>query len=1113
MTHKNRFAFNKLAPPTSEFFLNPIVTDKKVRQYLLSLPSFHKAIQKFIPMCRWFYQAFISKLPLHKWSQETSLVKTNLDQVNLSLTQMNRLTVIEIQNNKNYLEKLISLISAFQDSCRKLYYNYNKNLVQNLPISMSCNNIIFCWQLEDKLIRSINEAQEFFPLVTDQLLQLLRDMKNLNLATSDHILERFEFPKMMKQLIEVQMLNFFSVVLVENDNSKVFVNTNHFGQSSLFLDLLKLNQIPISEFKSRFQKDEEQNLSELPPTTKSNRHFSNNESFYYYEEEEEEEEEETEKEKEKEKEKEEKDQEMGIEKIREIENELEKELERKYKEIDNFDFETMIGLKEQNGYQPKIKKKEIQSCGAISFFNSDFGDYDLNQIFDDYQYSQPSPIYHIDPVVKNILLNIYLNTKQSFQDSIQTQYQKLSLDKFSKKNERKYQKFIIESAFDPIIPRIKIENETEEKDEQEIISKKIVKSDLKMETNTNKNMNKKNNNNINSNDININNTNNPMGIGNGNLMDIEKGNLIKIESESKTKSESESETETKTETEEKEKEKEKEKETEKTIAGKDNQDENANEPKGKRKRVREREREKEKRNYKKKKKNKNDKNELKNKFKMLTFFRGYDKHIDYFYCRTQINYLLEMSVKFRKECLVICFQKYPKNINIGTQILGKPFGISALLENDPPEGFPYPGYYLISHGYLLLDNIEKWTSKSFRDQLGRLHYRLPTNGKLNLFNRSGKYSIPNTQTMTNDIYKVLLSKPRKKVVNLITDFNCIELNPRNFLAIIYMGRIWRDLKLDLLNLACFAPGPCDDYTHNPTSTVWSEITKHLQNFKLPGVKKEGQKVPYLDNDLSNNEKIEREIDMFDRANKKLSTFYQSLKKNKVIKSVESIPIYCEKTDEPYNDYEFVKIFLNGSINVLLKFPKFKILYDEIMFLLKHLTRSNYMITFQNCGKCDHCKEIPIKSTNIWNFLQKNHHLPFVPAPSKTPFHYETFVQASQRNAHPNVDTHLPSLIRNLNHIVPCQVADCKFVALTEKELHRHIIVFHPDFNSIKVKTKEENGVFTIKQISEKGKEYICTFVVNGEKCGKKFPTAWLLRKHKKETGHALRRGRPKKSFN
>ena len=204
-------------------------------------------------------------------------------------------------------------------------------------------------------------------------------------------------------------------------------------------------------------------------------------------------------------------------------------------------------------------------------------------------------------------------------------------------------------------------------------------------------------------------------------------------------------------------------------------------------------------------------------------------HEDHHYMMAQVSYLYE------EEC--ICIPADDKNkIYVGLLAVSRYFQLRHFFPTtDSPDfldhDFPYPGTKVSPSGYLILStkpSKSKHRSRSLspdrcrhrkntclqclsparqedgnaltKDKFGRLHVRYEHTSPLYVFNRTGKFHSSSVMGHANDLYTLLSSQDvmkGRKALLLLTD-NSTDWSPKSLKTFLYLGRLWRQLDLDVL---------------------------------------------------------------------------------------------------------------------------------------------------------------------------------------------------------------------------------------------------------------------------------------------------------------------------
>lgn len=84
----------------------------------------------------------------------------------------------------------------------------------------------------------------------------------------------------------------------------------------------------------------------------------------------------------------------------------------------------------------------------------------------------------------------------------------------------------------------------------------------------------------------------------------------------------------------------------------------------------------------------------------------------------------------------------------------------------------------------------------------------PHTGALHVFSRVSKFYSSSSQSYANDLCHPLMEEAKKKkkyAVSVVTDIGP-DYSIESILNMLYFGRLWRDLDLDLNVKTSFAPG-------------------------------------------------------------------------------------------------------------------------------------------------------------------------------------------------------------------------------------------------------------------------------------------------------------------
>ena len=170
--------------------------------------------------------------------------------------------------------------------------------------------------------------------------------------------------------------------------------------------------------------------------------------------------------------------------------------------------------------------------------------------------------------------------------------------------------------------------------------------------------------------------------------------------------------------------------------------------------------------------------------------------------------------------------------------------------------------------------------------------------------------------------------------------------------------------------------------------------------------------------------------------------------------------------------------------------------EELCFLISHCSRSRYLLSFVKCASssCSHCKEHPVVATQVVEELRIFGGRIPSPRPSCVDTgHFATYMECLvDPSQNPSLDEHRPSFQAVIGR---CLVGGCRYVFASQADGTRHQRLVHPSEQAT-------------TETSSEPKTHRCRAVVDGAVCGLTFSSAYYLRKHRQQSGHEVRRGRP-----
>ncbi|KAJ3448528.1 hypothetical protein M0812_01008 [Anaeramoeba flamelloides] len=368
------------------------------------------------------------------------------------------------------------------------------------------------------------------------------------------------------------------------------------------------------------------------------------------------------------------------------------------------------------------------------------------------------------------------------------------------------------------------------------------------------------------------------------------------------------------------------------------------------------------------------------------------------YSHTQIQHILEFTSKFHKECsfIIACKLCY---FQIGKQVYSEYSDLKIMMELYSDSNLSNTNAYnpkklIIPCIYSTLEFEQK--KSFFQDLSKRDHYEIPQPKQFTAFVRSANYNFPTSESHANDLYQIIFGS-KKKIISILVNYNDLELNPNSFFSLIYFGRLWFELQLDMLNIVSYTPN--QNY-YNQVPNSFKNIQTKYQKF----ISRNNENSNVVENgngngnenrggDTMRNEN-DNDIEIINQDIYKFSEFLSNTNYNDT--PIHSVPLKCKQKTSPWNDYDQVQSFYeqfkkNPIQNIGEQFKNIK---SEYQFYLKHSNKQDYLLTFQKCKlkDCQYCVNRPIKAKKSFELLNKIPNL-FTPIPSNTyPGHYQNFIE-------------------------------------------------------------------------------------------------------------------------
>lgn len=418
-------------------------------------------------------------------------------------------------------------------------------------------------------------------------------------------------------------------------------------------------------------------------------------------------------------------------------------------------------------------------------------------------------------------------------------------------------------------------------------------------------------------------------------------------------------------------------------------------------------------------------------------------------------------------------------LNVGTLAVSRYFNIGKFfMTNDQPNypdhDFPYSGAKLVPAGYLLLRskcrrsrsmsprpkrslNVKIRRSSSqppllrresrdklhqqeirYRDELGRERISWPRTGQLSLYLYASLFHSSTSALHAShleEILKPIVAYENKGAVTIICDGGpdwSTKFTPN----LINYGRLWRNLKLDVLVFTCYAPGQS---RFNPIEHCWSPLSKLLTGVTMPIRLSENVSSPWEDNSLSKEEQLKQKGEVLNHAIDSCKKYWHNKRYDSFPINVVSVP--CEGFSLLERGHELVKSLSSASARKLQESEELSDIKKEYQFLVNHCCRKTYQLQFARCKQdsCEHCHSTPIRAEKFLSILQKNDAV--LPTPSLSVVHkghYDTMLEQLSAlkcgRKSLGIDKGLPSLNGKSAPLCPF---GCRYVFSSQADAERH----------------------------------------------------------------------------
>lgn len=342
-------------------------------------------------------------------------------------------------------------------------------------------------------------------------------------------------------------------------------------------------------------------------------------------------------------------------------------------------------------------------------------------------------------------------------------------------------------------------------------------------------------------------------------------------------------------------------------------------------------------------------------------FRKYSEDSHAYSARVRL--VREFAAFYSKNVLILsCDNKNKVNVGVlATSRMQKINRFFCVDDNPDYNDHDFPlGYKITPMGYMILHQTDE--AETFTDDRDRKMLKLSCNGPLYIFNRAP--CISDTGVITphiTDLCEVIdTHKESRSIVALIVD-NGSDYNLTCVTNILFLVRLWKQLKLDALIQVSYCPGYS---AYNPIEHGWSICTRALTAVTLPAVLPGEILPPCGQTGLREEEVLAKERCMMSNAREILDSHWNSLTYNGFpVKSRSRSDGFCEI----YDDYDQIKELLDKPTTARQNKP----LIEELNFAMQHIDRRLDALIIKKCenAACSHCTEHPATAKDAMNFLR------------------------------------------------------------------------------------------------------------------------------------------------
>jgi hypothetical protein len=337
--------------------------------------------------------------------------------------------------------------------------------------------------------------------------------------------------------------------------------------------------------------------------------------------------------------------------------------------------------------------------------------------------------------------------------------------------------------------------------------------------------------------------------------------------------------------------------------------------------------------------------------------------------------------------------------------------------------------YEDEHGRIRVKYTRRKAYEESRDEQGRTHVKYSRTGTLHMFNRAQRFHRSVAINHANDIHQ-MLTQGEKGAVLLVSD-NGSDWAPKSDVNFVNMGRLWRDLQLNILVQTTYAAGHS---SFNMIEHAWSAVSSHLVGVILPNT---------LPPDATTNmTREEKDAARYDNAIAICNSYFEGKKWSGHPIVAHHVP--CIEVTAPFYNDLAVQERVTKATKTELQSPQMEDFRKEYTFFSRHAVRRHNQMEFVVCesAECEHCPFIPITAPKLLRVIRKNGGI--VPTPTMSndhPGHYLTLLEyldnLKKTGSVTGIDEGLPS-----QRVVSMCEHGCRTVTFSKQGKKRHDWLVH-----------------------------------------------------------------------